>query len=324
MPTTLAKELTALQQKREALEQLIHFAKQIVQSSDGLDAVQLITSPSQKPDDRQLGNLDALIKHFDQEPNAKLSIHMENLDSIIGKKIHEILEIANTSEEQFKRKFARSSLREIKTSYEVIGKKLIEFKRYAQSSAAVRIVLQQRRIQVKPAKFPVLSNILNEQVNELKSREVECKRKVKNEITALINDTDKLMQKEGFPKEMISQMQQTHQHLSQALESLNAGNSLEDISVYVESIELGDVSGNGIYEKIVMPDDDENKAKNSEQAVPQTENSKPKPPPASKPPIEEPSPMSTQAGFFRILKLWLFTPWKIRWRDIKARENQKD
>lgn len=303
-----AEELKSLSKKRAALEQLIAFTQQICKMANSLDLVQEMVKPSQIPNKRFFPILSQLTERLKSAETPNLLRGLNKVDGELESEIHHILTLSQMSEKDFYQRFSGLSETNMKATYELLAQQLIEFKRKAQTDVAIRYCLNRRGVMLEASKLLIPQEALGKKVDDLKRQETACKLKIENNIQALIQDTDKILNNQNYPEAIKQQVAFVRKNLEQNLAYLREGKDIEEIPVFIESVEIrhNAKTTNSLENN---EDDVETQQQAPQQSKPQKNQN------ASASSVPEQS-------FFKRLKVWLTTPWNISWKSI-SQQNSK-
>ena len=295
---TLADQLLAHRKKRQALEQLISFARQISVAGDSMEALQFAARPSQRPDKGKLSFLLEMTAHLQAVDTATLQTRLAQIDKLLIAEVELFLHIATLNEDDFMELPHQNPTEDFHEQIESVQKRLQSFKRKAQTNVALRLVLHERGVQLQALKLPIAQDALAQQVTVLRQKENFCRKKIIQDIRLLLADTAHILHNHQYPQQMVDKLWETHDNLQQALAHLESGKSIESLSFNIEAhLEIDALP--------IAPD-----------ALPL-------------PAVEEtPTEASKQLqeagknGFFARIDRWLNTPFDVSWNETK-RDDRK-
>lgn len=330
--TNYTDELKTITKKRAALERLISFAKQISKMCGGLEAVQEMAKPSQIPKKGKFAFIGQMAHRLQPIDSDQLQDRLGKLDKAVQKELGAIIKISKTSEEQFFQLYQQSSEKEMASSYDLLVNQLQDFKRKAQTDVAIRFVLHERGAPLTHVKFPLDQETLSGHVDTLKGREGQVRQRIRKEVTDLIADTQKMIDMPQLPEDIKSELGPLKNQLEKIVADIDAG---KEIDVIPDCFEVVDMSSG---DEVVMdtlpmePEEDSepqvaaaNLKETHEENVPTKAEPRAKavqPPPkqAKAAPVaqkKEPQPEKPKPGFFSRLKMWIFSPWNVKWKDLE-------
>jgi hypothetical protein len=288
---TVAEQLSKLSEKREVLEQFLSYAHQLAQLQGSIEAVQQMLKPSQTP-----GKRDSAIAEYCQKAQAKETPHLlsalQTLDKAIAIDFKEIAALSKLSPEELIAQHAKSN--KGTDVFEAAKARLVEFRRKGQMNVAIRYVLYERGVQQPAAKLPISQEEIADRLDTLVDEEHECRGELKNNMEGMVADINLIANSPTCPEALKQRVLTVKDTLESSLAMIAQGKSLEELPVTVEVIELS--SG--------IPDT----------PAPAT----PAAPVQSAPAQQAPAQPETRRtrSFWGKLRIWLGSPWSVRWRDI--------
>jgi len=290
---TLADQLTSHRKRRQALEQLISFARQITSAGDSMEALQYVTRPSQTGDRKRFSFLSEMAHHLEAQTTDLLKERLSQTDKLLIAETELFLHLAALSEEEFFARHQGAEAEEIQHSIQMLEKRLQAFRRKAQTNVAIRLVLDERGAQLKALHLPISQEQLSVEVLELRQKEQKCRDKIIREVNSLVTETNHLLSQPLYPESVVQAMQQNRARLQEALLHLQAGKSLEDLPFHIE-----------VHEEVrTLPEPFE------AQDAPAV--SEPLLPSQIPLPATEESP----TGFLRVFSRWLNSGMEVSWKD---------
>jgi hypothetical protein len=331
-------ELEQIDKKRELLEQLLAFTKQINHVAGGLDLVREMAKPSQRVNKRLFKLLLALIERLGQLETEALKSRLQKMDDTIKKELSRMMVLSRMSETEFMSHFAKSSAGKLSTTYETLQKEISNFRRMAQTNAAIRYILAQRGALIDACTLPISQKALGETVESLRLQEAECKSKVERKIEDMIADTELILSSDKYPEELKAQLHSIRDNLTENLTRLRAGEPVSEVFISVGAYELGDQNASSApdAEQRQAPDKSEeaarsshpetapedNSADNADNLESSSENS-------TTEKLKEPNLDGLPHTFIGITLLthdiltWLRSPWGGSWRAIRAKSGHR-
>ncbi len=298
--TSYTEELKSVHRKREAIENLISFTKQIKQMTKGLEAVKHIAKPSQLPKKRDFALMRALVKRLAHIGTPQLKTSLSKLDDAVKHDMESIVKISQISEENFFQLYISGTESKVTSSYDALVKELQNFRRKAQTDVAVRYVLHDRGVMLDCSRLSIDQEKLSQHVDDMKGKENKCRRRIRQEIQTLIADTNKIRNHPDLPNTLLEKMEDLNAQLTQVLSDLDAGKDIEEFSDSLEIVEIGqnNRSNNDLENE---PTADKEESNELELTLDLDA-------------LEFPN---KKRNFFSRLWFWLVTPWGVNWKDIK-------
>ncbi|MBV1883438.1 MAG: hypothetical protein KUG82_17495 [Pseudomonadales bacterium] len=313
------EELVSIQKQREMIEKLVAFSQQLARIVNTMESVQHMMRPSQIPKQRQFALLHQLIDRMQTMETEQLYTRLQTLDTEVEKEIKKILALSQLKEDDLEKKYADKSRSEIATSHKTLLKELKDFSRKAQTNVAIRYSLHSRGCSLDTAKLPFSQEELAIRVQDLKSKEHECRNKLTQHIESLINDTKIVLNTPQFPDDLKEQIAQVKTNLEKNLEHIKNGDDIEGLPVFIESLEIistGDLDSTPVNDDSetsmatdAIEHDKSNGPKNKTNA-PEIISS------PNSPSLEDLQAQYRQKGVLGRLWMWLNTPFGVTWKDI--------
>ncbi len=187
---------------------------------------------------------------------------------------------------------------------EDIGSFIEEFFSHAQRLVGLRVLLHKRGEHSKGLKLEVPTQSLQKQSKRIADLEASYRVKVRHDVVQLKDDTLALFESPGLEESMRTVLQQTYEDLQVALEHIDGGGDLADLPVMVQTIHIDSTPLNGelFYAQA--------KEMNPE---------KPSAPDQTAAAAVEPPPQASvgRRSFWQALRIWLNTPLRVSWRDVR-------
>lgn len=292
-PTT---ELELIQRKRTALQKLVQLTTTLNRLLQGLQAV-LLTG-------RQIADIPAKLVEQFQSLGEKLQGHstdtlkntLSTTDLRIQSDIRHVLQLTRMDDHELGKHLGGSGTKLIDNLNQNLDNYAGDFKKKAQTSIALRLVLKARNIVTRALKLPVPESFLEQQIAALDVRETECKKRIHQNMHSLDADLDTMLLREDCPEEIKQQLLQIKKQMQQNIQHFESGKQLDEMPIMYESIELS-----------AAPQD-----------VARVEAE-------SQPPEDEPADTITPAptrkrppkSFFGRIWFWLKSPMNVKWKDTR-------
>lgn len=292
---SLSEELARLREKREVLEQLFGYAHQLTHLQDTMEVLKRMMKPSQTPD-ASTAAIAEYCKKAASVDTPELRSMLETLDKAVASDVEVIVSL---SEPATKASMARraQSARHIDT-FAALKARLGEFRRKVEMNVAIRYILFERGVRPEAAKLPLSQNDVAERLDTVREEERHCRGRLKVEIEGMVENMQSIIANSACPNPLREHTLKVRDNLEQCLTILAQNRSLEELPTSVEVIELSGDDETGNVDPQAVPVADSRKEGHGAPAA--------APEPAA--PIRH--------SFWQRLRIWLDSPFSIRWRDI--------
>lgn len=291
-----ADEMKALEIQRSTLDKAIQIAKTVEKLHHGLQAVLLMGKPTASIPKHIMENLEELDQKTKLLPSSKLKDILDKLEQTVHEKLMNILDLAEKGEEQLPG--SRTS------EGESCDELLQDYLKKAQTAVALRVMLRARGEPTKPTSQVISTREIRERLTILDKRETKCRTVVKKETVTLIENTDRMLERNDLPDTMREMVAFTREDLQLNLDHLKAGKSLETLPVVFDTVAMED-DRKPIRRKI---------KKKKKKTITKSDH------PVKKP---EPPKQVAKPGFIRKIYRWITTPVSMGWNDIEDEIEEK-
>ncbi len=328
-----SEELLSVEHKRKTIENLIKYARQITRLSSGMESIREILKPSQAPQKRQYKFLVALVEKLEGMPIDQLKDRLQKLDLTLQRELERIIEISETSEEEFFEHFENNKDKEIDSAYKALENEIDLFKRQSQMDLAIRITLHEKGVILEAAQLPISQEKLASELDTLKHKESECRKQIIVELEHMIEDTQKIMNKDTYPDDLKLHMSEILSNLKDDLVKIKNGDSLDQFSSVIEAIVLCDSSQEPV---IKVADQEAQSQESGEKVSEQIEveaGAGAKDLPFGASPLgdqvlshEEKVFVAKASGvrqLFSKISFWFKSPWAVSWKMINQKYDSK-
>ncbi len=289
-----ADQFASLHRQRTVLERIFKVTAAVERLHTGLRCALEMGDPPRRISDKARDFLAKLDGETLTQPNEKLKDSLVRLDREVNDHLGEMVALADIDPQALEEAAVATESDGQSGSQQGMGL-LKEFSRKAQTSAAIRVLLHERGVSVKPVVVGLPTARLKTRIKELKRREGACRERAKKSILGMQRDLQNLLKTPGFPAGIVNMLQETRRGLGQNLRHLERGGSMDDLPAPMELIN-------------VAADAKSTSPPRADDADP--EQSEPQSPPGEQVEIR---PM----GFFKKLWWWFNTPYSVGWRDIE-------
>ena len=200
--TNATTELELIQRKRTALQKLIRLTSTLNRLLQGLQIV-LLTG-------RQIADIPAKIIEQFQALGEKLQGHstdtlkntLSTTDIRMQSDIKQVLQLTRMDDAALSKYIGGTGSQLVENLNQNLESYAGEFKKKAQTSIALRMVLKARNIVTKALKLPVAESFLEQQIATLDLRETECRHRIHSSMHSLDADLDNLLHNTDCPEEL--------------------------------------------------------------------------------------------------------------------------
>jgi len=275
--------------KRALLASLIQVAQDISGHTHSLNDALLLAKPSQIYPKKVTHYRDQLDRHILALDEPELLKRSNKYDSQTSYLLDALLEFIELTQQQI------YDDDEPKEFSEDVRYQLNEFNTVTHTAIGIRIKLQDQGLRLPPVKFGFPQEWLAEQVESLNDTNHALRLKVKDRIAELIYDAEHLLFRVDLSNPMREVLLYVQASMKENLEYLYHGGNIKQLPHEFESLDITTIPQETISEYIDQ--------KNQLEALEKLQLKKPD--------------HEHKMGFNTKMKLWLNTPWKTRWRDIK-------
>lgn len=312
-------ELEQLHKKRELLEQLLAFTKQINEMGSGLDLVREMAKPSQRVNKRLFKLLLVLVERLKPLDTEALRERLTKSDEQIKKELRRMMILSRMSEEEFMQHFSKSSTGQLAATYDALVKEIEAFRRMAQTNVAIRYILAQRGAIVDACALPISQEALGETVETLRVKEAECKHKVEDKIEDMIRDTDLILSCDKYPDDLKDQLRNVRNNLTSNLDRLRSGEAVADVFVSIDAFEISDDYAEPTPEPTAEAEDGTQQAEDAEEEEDEDDAAADTSHHTEQDLSHLPRPFVGVFLLMHDLGAWFRSPWQVSWRSIRAR-----
>jgi prophage DNA circulation protein len=290
-PTT---ELELIQRKRTALQKLIRLTSTLNRLLQGLQAVLLTGRPIADIPSKIIEQFQSLGEKLQGHSTDTLKNTLSTTDLRMQSDIKHVLQLTRMDDAELGKHIGGTGMKLVDNLNQNLDNYAGEFKKKAQTSIALRMVLKARNIVTKALKLPVPESFLEQQISVLDIRESECKKRIHRDMHSLDKDIDNMLRSEGCPDGIRQQLMQIKTSMQKNIQHFEAGKQLDEMPIMYESIELS-----------ATPQDVARVEAESQPAIAVTVEA-----------TAVVTPEKTRArGFFSRVWLWLKSPMSANWKD---------
>jgi len=286
-------ELEIIKQKRAALQKLVKLTAMLNQLHQGLQSIILMGKSASQIPQKVVSKFQALTESLKEKPTQTIQNTLTSTDVKIERDIKRVLEISQKSNELLEQEMGSTGTKLADAIKEDYREFVNAFKKKSQASITLRIALKTRNAIVSAFNLPVPESFIKNQIISLNVKEERCRELIKKDMGNLQNDVNALLQKEDCSDDVKKVLTEIKTELKENSDCFNSGESLENMPIIYESIELsGSPQVVEEIEEIITPDED-------------------------KPVDNEEVEKKKKTGFFKHLSNWLQSPWGKSWKDTE-------
>jgi hypothetical protein len=307
MSLDAAAKLDQISRQRAALEQLLLLAHQLSRMQGGIGLLQQMLKPSQAPG-RKLSAIEQLGAQLQRQSSPQLQQQLTELDRSIAREISSVVVLSRLTRAEFIQRYCES--KGAADAVALLEQQLNDFRRNGQLNVAIRYVLHGRGVQIKAAELPISQEAVAQRVEALRGEEQLCRQQLTDQARDLLTAIDGELADAATPADIQAQHRSARRVLTQTLKLLEAGRSLEELPLRLDSavISLADDLPDESTKPQHAPQPALKPASQRQPSQRQIQNAVKSAPDKSK---------KAPRSFWRKLRLWLDTPWQTRWKDIE-------
>lgn len=283
-PTTetsmLQRDISAIQDKRQVLEQIINIAQTIESMQTSLESVLILGVPSRDLPEEALNLYSSISDNLRNLPVNKIKDYLRNLEAIIRKQLEKILHYSNSdlsSDDSVELLFISSD-----GSDQSPLQMLEDFKRTAQTAVSLRVLLRRRGVATEGSPLPVARKEIEHQITRLEWEEQKQRGKIRLKISEMKVDIERMIDNPAYPDGLKEILRGVSRNLENDLKNIDLGVKLSSLSFVTDADEI-----TGIQDI-------------------STDTAEP----------EESGP-AEQASLAESARLWLNTPWDVTWEEVR-------
>jgi hypothetical protein len=282
----LREDISAIQQKRRVLQQIVEIAQAIEHMQESLDSVLILGVASKDLPEGALDLYSSLSENLRNLPVNKVKEYLLNLERIIKTQLEKILQFSGidfASDEAIEVLYLSSD----ETEQNPL-QLLEEFKRTAQTAVSLRVLLRKRGVPTPGAPLPVPAEVIHQQLQQLDVQEQQQRGRIEHKILEMQEDLGRMLDNPAYPEAMKQLLREVRNNLDLDLQNLTKGAPLSALSFVTDADEL-----TGLQEE--QPEIEEIT-------------------------LEAPSEMPAKTGFSVAARRWLDSPWDVSWDQAKQED----
>lgn len=296
MSPPIMSELSRIERKREMLEQLLSYARQLARLQGGVESLQQMLKPSQIPGKKTSAIAD-FCKQLDRHDTPELKDKLRSLDGLIAAELKGIIELSELTQDDFVSRYTKTDSSDGLAELEA---RLNHFRRRGLMNIAMRYLLHERGAQVEAAKLPITQEQVSDRLVALRGEEARCRNKIRDEINEQIADVEWVIKDTRQPPALKMQFAQTLNWLQQGLDVLERGGKLDELPFFIETVVMEEQQPTAT--KLLATASAADTHNSSTLTRTDILQSKPR-----------------KLGFWRHLWAWANSSWSVKWKDIDKR-----
>lgn len=289
-------EIEIIKQKRAALQKLIKLTGTLNRLHQGLKSVILMGGTVSQLPKNVISKFKTLSEGLKSKSTDTLQNTLLSTDLKIKRDIKHVLEISQKSDALLEQHLGTTGNKLIDVLKEDYHEYVNGFKKKSQTSITLRIAIENRKTAVKPFNLPVPEAFIKQQITSLNQKEKKCRDVITKDMSTLQTEVIALMKREDCPEQLKATLLEIQSELKINSEHLKSGKAIDEMPIIYESIELSGES------KVV---------KEVEAIIEEAKD----PPDNNK--TESAEPHIKKTSLVKHFWIWLNSPWKKKWKDIK-------
>lgn len=275
------------ERKRLLLASLIRVAQDIVGHTHSLHDALLLAKPSQiypAKVEKYKQDVDKIILFLEEQ---QLKSRSKRYDAQCSHLLDALLEFIELSQIQVEEDHTPNEFSE------EVHQQFDEFRHVTRTAIVIRILLQELGIMLPPVQFSFPQEWIGEHITSLNETNHHIRLKAIDKVAELIFDAEKMLNNPELPESTRQGLEYVQHAMKANLSYLEHGGNIEKLPHKFESLEMTSIPPETLHDYL-----DKERIKQAEQeALDQEEHQQ-------------------KMKFNQKLKLWLNTPWDIRWRDL--------
>jgi len=296
-----SQQVLLLEKKRAVLQGLVQLTGALEQLRSGLQAMLQLGGGGQAQlslgDMRAFETIRARVAALS---DGELRASINALDQRVQQSLEQMCQLALQLVDD-----ARTSVPDL----EQIQPRVNEFNRFARTAIAMRVLLERRGQAIAPLQLPLPQREIEQRLRKVSEKEQGMTQALVSHIQDMRSDLAQMLENPACS----ASQQQFYQVLDQALAAnlshIEAGLSLSELPMPIDSIEVGE-----------QPQRGETPAQPELEPEPESES---EPEPAGPVLADAPAPTHEPLGFVPRLKAWLHSPWHVGWKDVAKTGEKK-
>ncbi len=290
-----------IQERRSALEKVLKLAVLIERLNRTLEGV-LISGTAESEMPQQASRYyDLLDEQYLSLPDQIVGAHLKALELRIGSNVRLILQLTRIVS-------GSSEVVLLPEKHVDLAGFVNEFVHDTNLLVGLRVLLYKRGVATRKLQLEVPRHTIESRLQQLALQENRHRDRARIEIRHMQQDITALIADPSIDEIMRNMLAKIYMELEQAHQHIKRGGPLSEIPVIVESINLSSESMS--YDEFKAEVESTDQAEEIPSAQPETKSES-----ATITPAEE--PVSEKLSFWQALKVWLNTPVRVSWSDIR-------
>ena len=235
---SITHELELINQKKATLQRLVKLTANLNRLNQGLQSVLVLGQSKIQIPPKILKKYKVLSKKLEPLATKKLQHTLTATEIQIQNNIKRVLEITQSDESKLSEPMTQKGAQIIESVEQKFSYYVTDFQKKAQASIAIRVALKARRAVTSHFQLPVPETFIRNQITNLDTRETECRKKIKKELVSIYQNVTEVIGNTECPEEFKQQFLATRDNIVANLQHFNSGNSIENMPLIYESIEL--------------------------------------------------------------------------------------
>lgn len=231
-------ELELIHQKKTALQRLVKLTSNLNMLSQGLQSTLLMGKPARSIPNAIVSSFKSITARLKPLPTNKLQNSLTATQIKLQGDIRHVLQLTQKQESEIEEYLTANSPGFMGNLEENFSDYVNDFKKKAQASIALRIVLAGRNALSSVFKLPVPESFVKKQIKTLDKREAKFKKRIKSELAGLFKEITLLIDSNSLPEELLSQLHHTRGQIINNINHFNAGKNIQDMPIMFENIEV--------------------------------------------------------------------------------------
>ena len=293
-------EIRTLKEYRQSIAQVIKLILGVTRLQKSLESVLLLKAPAKEiPRDLliMLGDISARVANL---PVTELQKRLERIEETIRDDMHQILGIAQNPSGLNERELQGPV--EIASAVE-LQKLINNFRRRVNTALVLKLHLRQRGVSINESVIPVEPDVIIKKASLLAVEEKKCRTIATEELKGMDCQMEVIVNDETYPAEMRVYAIQMRGQIEKNIEHLSQGRDIEKLPFAIDIIRMGEAEADN---------PEQLKARHSEPIPVEIKKTEP-----LKADSAAQNTRPRAKGFMARLRVWLSTPWSVKWSDTE-------
>lgn len=288
---SVTEEIRLIKQRRKSLDHIIKFTLGINRLQQSLESVLLLKKPTKDIPRDLLKVLGSISDNIANLPSNELMKRLTRIEESIQNDMDNIMNITKQPDT-----INASSSNQPEDVSDKLQLLINDFRRRINTAIVLKLHMRTRGMKVAETTIPVTAEELVTQVSKLVVEEKKCRIKTQDELHAMENQMQMILNNEDCPEGMKKYAAELQQQINKNIEHLNKGKDIEKMPFVVEIIQMG--------ENDTTEPNPSNSSTQIEESMTSAEDS-------------TTATNDKNLGFFSKLVKWMSSSWSVKWNDIK-------